>query len=74
MDATPAAAATGMKPTTAPTAPQPTKIATPPLTGIGKSQFHHYHKPHNDQRQTTTYVMVTLFVVCRLQGRPCWDR
>ncbi|XP_044038715.1 protein bassoon isoform X2 [Siniperca chuatsi] len=36
MDATPAAAATGMKPTTGvPTAPQPTKIATPPLTGIG---------------------------------------
>lgn len=24
-----------------PIAPQPTKIATPPLTGIGKSQFHY---------------------------------
>ncbi|XP_047438396.1 protein bassoon isoform X2 [Mugil cephalus] len=36
MDATPAAAAPSMKPTTGiPTAPQPTKIATPPLTGIG---------------------------------------
>lgn len=43
MDATPAAAAAGIKPTTgATTTPQPTKIATPPLTGIGKSQFHHY--------------------------------
>lgn len=38
MEATPAAAATGMKPTTGiPIAPQPTKIATPPLTGIGMS-------------------------------------
>lgn len=64
MDATPAAAVMGMKPTTAiPSAPQPTKIATPPLTGIGKSQFHHYHKPHNDPRQTMTYVMIMLFVV-----------
>ncbi|XP_068598508.1 protein bassoon [Brachionichthys hirsutus] len=35
MDATPAGAVTGMKPLTVPTAPQPTKIATPPLTGIG---------------------------------------
>ncbi|KAK5872489.1 hypothetical protein PBY51_013185 [Eleginops maclovinus] len=36
VDATPAAAATGIKPTTGgPSAPQPTKIATPPLTGIG---------------------------------------
>uniref|UniRef100_A0A1A7W816 histone acetyltransferase n=1 Tax=Iconisemion striatum TaxID=60296 RepID=A0A1A7W816_9TELE len=36
MDATPAAAATGMKPSAAvPAATQPTKIATPPLTGIG---------------------------------------
>nr|XP_046239616.1 protein bassoon [Scatophagus argus] len=36
MDATPATAAVGMKPTTGvPTAPPPTKIATPPLTGIG---------------------------------------
>jgi len=40
MEASPAAAATGIKPTTgAPTAPQPTKIATPPLIGIGKSQL-----------------------------------
>lgn len=38
MDTTPAAAATGMKPTAGiPIAPQPTKIATPPLTGIGTS-------------------------------------
>lgn len=36
MDATPAAAAaTAAKPTGFPPAPQPTKIATPPLTGIG---------------------------------------
>ncbi|KAM7422642.1 hypothetical protein PAMA_010607 [Pampus argenteus] len=36
MDATPAATVTGVKPTVgAPTVPQPTKIATPPLTGIG---------------------------------------
>ncbi|XP_076614803.1 protein bassoon isoform X3 [Chaetodon auriga] len=36
MDATPATAAAGMKPATGvPTAPQPTKTATPPLTGIG---------------------------------------
>ncbi|KAK1901807.1 Protein bassoon, partial [Dissostichus eleginoides] len=35
IDATPAAAATGIKPTTGGPAPQPTKIATPPLTGIG---------------------------------------
>ncbi|XP_034389196.1 protein bassoon [Cyclopterus lumpus] len=36
MEASPAAAATGIKPTTgAQTAPQPTKIATPPLIGIG---------------------------------------
>ena len=49
MDATPATAATGMKPTAGvPPAPQTTKIATPPLTGIGKFQFHHFHKPHND--------------------------
>lgn len=39
------AAATGIKSTTAvPLAPQPTKIATPPLTGIGKFQFYHNHK------------------------------
>lgn len=49
MDAPPAAAATGLKTTTGvPAAPQPTKIATPPLTGIGESQFPHYHNPHND--------------------------
>ena len=42
MDATPAAAATGMKPTmSVPTVPQSTKTATPPLTGIGKSWFYH---------------------------------
>lgn len=36
MDTTPAATATQMKPATAvPAAPQPTKIAAPPLTGIG---------------------------------------
>ncbi|KAF7207818.1 protein bassoon isoform X2 [Nothobranchius furzeri] len=36
MDATPAAASTGMKLSAGvPAAPQPTKIATPPLTGIG---------------------------------------
>ncbi|XP_017290945.1 protein bassoon isoform X2 [Kryptolebias marmoratus] len=36
IDATPAAAATGMKPPAGvATAPQPSKIATPPLTGIG---------------------------------------
>ncbi|XP_041836911.1 protein bassoon [Melanotaenia boesemani] len=36
VDPTPAAAATGMKSTMGvPPAPQPTKIATPPLTGIG---------------------------------------
>ncbi|XP_028261064.1 protein bassoon [Parambassis ranga] len=35
MEATPTAAATGMKPTGVPVAPQPTKTATPPLTGIG---------------------------------------
>ncbi|XP_023117993.2 protein bassoon isoform X2 [Amphiprion ocellaris] len=36
MDTTPAAAATGMKAMAGvPPAPQPTKIATPPLTGIG---------------------------------------
>ncbi|XP_029005934.1 protein bassoon isoform X2 [Betta splendens] len=36
MDTTPAAGATGVKPTTGvPPAPQPSKIATPPLTGIG---------------------------------------
>lgn len=38
MDATPLAAATGIKSATAvPTASQPTKITTPPVTGIGKS-------------------------------------
>lgn len=38
MDATPSAATTGMKPATGvPTAPQPTKITTPPIAGIGKS-------------------------------------
>lgn len=63
MDATPVTAATGMKPTGVPTAPQPTKIATPPLTGIGKSQLHHYHKSDNDHRQATAYVMIMLFVV-----------
>ncbi|XP_020498022.2 protein bassoon [Labrus bergylta] len=36
MDATPAATATGIKPTTGvPTAPLPMKTSTPPLTGIG---------------------------------------
>ncbi|XP_067359412.1 protein bassoon isoform X2 [Channa argus] len=36
MDATPAAGATGVKSTTGvPPAPQPSKLATPPLTGIG---------------------------------------
>ena len=43
MDATPAAATAGTKPPTAiPTAAQPTKIATPPLTGIGRSKFCYY--------------------------------
>lgn len=37
MDNTAVPGATGMKATTAvPAAPQPTKIATPPLTGIGR--------------------------------------
>ncbi len=65
MDATPAAAATGMKPTTVPTAPQPTKIATPPLTGIGKSQFHHYHKP---QLPKANDDICDDYVVCCLQA------
>lgn len=56
MDTTPAAAATGMKPTTGVPvgAPQPTKIATPPLTGIGMSQVLHYHKPLTEHREMTT--------------------
>ncbi|KAM8868334.1 protein bassoon isoform 1-T1 [Synchiropus picturatus] len=38
MDATPATTSTGMKPPLAvPTVPQASKMATPPLTGIGKS-------------------------------------
>lgn len=47
MDSTPAAGAIGSKPAIGgPTAPQPTKIATPPLTGIGKFSFHFcFHVP-----------------------------
>ena len=73
MDATPAPApapapaATGMKPTAGvPTAPQPTKIATPPLTGIGMFQYQLCHTPHNDPRKIMTYVRITLF--CFLQA------
>lgn len=75
MDTTTAAATTGMKPTGVQAAPQPTKIATPPLTGIGKSHFYHHHKPHSDHMLIMTYVMAILLyvVICRFQGSSCWD-
>lgn len=42
METTPAPTTTGMKPAVGvPAVSQPSKIATPPLTGIGKFDFPH---------------------------------